>query len=210
MFLSKLLLNPTSRDAWRDLAAPYELHRTLKHAFARGEPEGNRLLFRIEPWHVGMPGVTVLVQTSSAPPDWSFLTSRTDAYCLRVDGPKPVRVAFEPGQPLAFRLVANPTKKQDGRRIALNAPDAYLAWLQRKAAAAGFEVSQADTVDFWINGEATGTSRAYAKHEIPLFGVRFDGLLRVTDPERLRAAVRGGIGPAKAFGFGLLSLAPAR
>jgi len=35
-------------------------------------------------------------------------------------------------------------------------------------------------------------------------------MLDVTDPVRLVEAVRDGIGPAKAFGFGLLSLAPAR
>jgi CRISPR system Cascade subunit CasE len=39
--------------------------------------------------------------------------------------------------------------------------------------------------------------------------VRFDGLLVVTDPERLRHALRAGIGSAKGFGFGLLSLARA-
>lgn len=50
--------------------------------------------------------------------------------------------------------------------------------------------------------------REYRKRELPLFGVRFDGVLRVTDVEVLLDALRGGIGPAKAFGFGLLSLAP--
>ena len=48
----------------------------------------------------------------------------------------------------------------------------------------------------------------YAKKDLPLFGVRFDGVLQVTDVGALVEAVRGGIGPAKAFGFGLLSLAP--
>jgi CRISPR system Cascade subunit CasE len=37
--------------------------------------------------------------------------------------------------------------------------------------------------------------------------VTFDGLLRVTDPEALLAALAGGIGSGKGFGFGLLSLA---
>ena len=40
--------------------------------------------------------------------------------------------------------------------------------------------------------------------------VLFDGLLRVTDTDAfLRTLVRG-IGPGKAFGFGLLSVAPVR
>ncbi|MEM0963873.1 MAG: type I-E CRISPR-associated protein Cas6/Cse3/CasE, partial [Bacteroidota bacterium] len=45
---------------------------------------------------------------------------------------------------------------------------------------------------------------------LPHVGVRFDGELRVIDPDRLAVAVASGIGPAKAFGFGLLSLALAR
>lgn len=43
-----------------------------------------------------------------------------------------------------------------------------------------------------------------------LTAVQFDGVLVVTDPDKLREAVRNGIGPQKAFGFGLLSLAPLR
>jgi len=39
--------------------------------------------------------------------------------------------------------------------------------------------------------------------------VRYEGLLQVTDPHLLVEAVRAGIGSAKGFGFGLLSLAPA-
>ena len=38
--------------------------------------------------------------------------------------------------------------------------------------------------------------------------VRFEGTLIVNDPTVLVSAVRSGIGPGKAFGCGLLSLAP--
>ena len=36
----------------------------------------------------------------------------------------------------------------------------------------------------------------------------FEGVLIVTDPENLRSALTAGIGPAKAYGCGLLTLAP--
>jgi CRISPR system Cascade subunit CasE len=39
--------------------------------------------------------------------------------------------------------------------------------------------------------------------------VLFEGVLRVNDPAKLIEAVRNGIGSAKGYGFGLLSLAPA-
>ena len=38
--------------------------------------------------------------------------------------------------------------------------------------------------------------------------VLFDGRLRVTDSTAFQKALSCGIGPAKAFGFGLLSIAP--
>jgi len=43
---------------------------------------------------------------------------------------------------------------------------------------------------------------------ITLVTVRFDGVLRVADVDKLRHALTGGIGHAKAFGCGLLTLAP--
>jgi CRISPR system Cascade subunit CasE len=45
---------------------------------------------------------------------------------------------------------------------------------------------------------------------IVLLAVRFDGYLRVRDPELFREAVVNGIGHGKALGLGLLSIAPAR
>jgi len=44
--------------------------------------------------------------------------------------------------------------------------------------------------------------------EFTLTTARFDGVLRVTDPDRLRRALTHGIGHGKAFGCGLLTLAP--
>jgi len=50
MFLSKLILNPKSREARRDLANPYDLHRTLARAFAPDEQTApGRFLWRLEP-----------------------------------------------------------------------------------------------------------------------------------------------------------------
>jgi len=48
------------------------------------------------------------------------------------------------------------------------------------------------------------------KRRLVFGGVTFEGLLRVTDAGKLRDALARGIGPAKAYGFGLLSLGPPR
>jgi CRISPR system Cascade subunit CasE len=43
---------------------------------------------------------------------------------------------------------------------------------------------------------------------VTLSTATFEGRLKVTDPDALRAALLGGIGPAKGYGQGLLTLAP--
>lgn len=212
MYLSRLILNPRNAGARRDVARPYELHRTLMRTVEHA-PEGERLLFRIEP-EPGPGGPVVLVQSAEAEPDWAPLLD--NAYLLEVAGPKGFAPALRRGQHLRFRLTANPVKKVNGKRIPLiidNHEDeqvkTYWVWLPRQADRCGFQVLAAQDAPF--HTASTRAKRAtYGKHEIPHFGVRFDGMLDVTDPVRLVEAVRDGIGPAKAFGFGLLSLAPAR
>lgn len=226
MFLSRLLLDPRHAQAQTDLAAPYDLHRTLARAFADdGPPDGHRarhgVLFRID---VATPqGVPVLVQSTTAP-DWARLAP---GYALRTDGPKPLAPSFETGQTLRFRLVANPVRRtrEEGKThpvrlplvharadAAAGLPDGYLDWIERQTVKAGAEMLQVADAPFRVAGRrrrGPDLDGRLAKQQIPHFGVRFDGLLTVRDPEALARAVRDGIGPAKAFGFGLLSLAPA-
>ena len=212
-YLSRLTLNPENADVRRDLASPYELHRTLMRAFPDGARGEGRLLFRVEPEGVGR-GVAVLVQSHPEAPCWGFLRGMKDYACC-VEGPKAMEPALCEGQRLRFRLVANPTKKVRNKRVPLlhdgpnpkNHPT-YHDWLGRKAAQHGFEVLRVEDAPF-RTVLPNRRKDTYDKKELPLFGVRFDGVLRVTDAEALLEAVRGGVGPAKAFGFGLLSLAPA-
>jgi CRISPR system Cascade subunit CasE len=153
----------------------------------------------------------VLVQTSTARPDWSFLReppfSDERPYVLTVQGPKSFSVGFQEGQQLAFRLLGNPTKKSEGSRYALTDEEDHEHWLHRKGRLHGFEVLQASMHDYWINGDQADQDD-YSKGNIPHFAVRYEGYLRVADSDELEETVASGIGPAKAFGFGLLSLAP--
>ncbi|HLT47976.1 MAG TPA: type I-E CRISPR-associated protein Cas6/Cse3/CasE [Rubricoccaceae bacterium] len=227
MYLTQIALDPRHPSVRRDLASAYELHRTLRRAASDAEEE--RLLYRLEPGQPGGPHPTLLVQTL-ARPDWSFLDA---GYALALRGPKPFDLALREGQPLAFRLIANPTRRAVSARDATkktrvplkkdtktpNKPEhrTYFEWLLDQAHRCGFNLPHSDdgvpavqAAPFHIvtrKGVGGDPSRM---HRITLFGVRFDGVLTVTDPDRLVEAVRRGIGPAKAFGFGLLSLAPAR
>lgn len=217
MFLSKLLLNPFCRDARRDVRSPYELHRTLARAFPTVEGTDYRaehgVLFRIEPFAHAQAQPVVLVQ-SLAQPRWEELP---EVYLLCEPETKPLTLVFSEGQTLEFRLMANPTKKEkrpgqrQGRRVALadftesDELTPARMWLSRKGEQHGFSVIYATTEGYWLGSDQT--RKPMTKNTIPIYGVRCDGLLQVTDPLRLLDTVKRGIGPSKAFGFGLLSLA---
>ncbi|MEM1054716.1 MAG: type I-E CRISPR-associated protein Cas6/Cse3/CasE [Bacteroidota bacterium] len=218
LYLSRLTLNPEHGQARRDLAGPYDLHRTLARAFGDA-PEGHHrahhgILFRVEDPSSG--GVPVLVQSTSVP-RWEHLEP---GYLARLDGPKTFEPAFVEGQQLRFRLIANPVRrvnaegKRHPRREALvhprakdGIPTGYLDWLDRQLARYGAEAAEVADVPFRIDRKRKAGKSRLPKDRIPHFGVRFDGTLTVTDPERLAGAVAEGIGAAKAFGFGLLSVA---
>jgi CRISPR system Cascade subunit CasE len=206
LYLTRLVLDPRSRSVRRDLADPYELHRTLLRAFpdaAAGSP--GRVLFRVEPAR-GEPRFVVLVQSDVAP-DWSRLNVPRD-YLLGPLATKLFTPAFAAGQRLGFRLRANPTVKRDGKRRPLLDESQQRAWLDRKAAAAGFRVVRVEVAP---EGALCGYKPAEgATLTLTHHAVRFDGVLTVTDPGQLLHALRDGVGSAKGFGFGLLSLAPLR
>lgn len=199
MYLSRLELTPHTRQAKRDLALPYELHRTLTRAAATSpDQRPDRILFRVEPPPHGDARARILVQTAD-PPDWSKLPCGYE-----VTGPaKTVDLKISQGAKLQFRLRANPVKRdpESHRRMALREEE-YPDWLSRKMRAAG-----ARLVAFRTRHQQRQHVHKPGWPTIIHDTVLFEGVLEVTDPERLAEAVATGIGPAKAFGCGLLSLA---
>lgn len=119
------------------------------------------------------------------------------------------------GELLRFRLRANPTRKvqdgsRNGKRKRINPEfQDHAKWLASKLGdAAGSPISIETFVPGWAYGWRT-------KHEpqpnqrMQWWSVLFEGRFRLGDVTALKGLLEGGIGPAKAFGFGLLSLAPA-
>ncbi|HNT77098.1 MAG TPA: type I-E CRISPR-associated protein Cas6/Cse3/CasE [Anaerolineae bacterium] len=229
MYLSRLTLDPRNRRVQKELANPYELHRTLMSVFPETLPEGERVLFRVDvDDRTGVP--TVLLQ-SHGQPDWAWLGDpRANGYLLRAPESKPFELTFAPGQTLSFRLRANPTIKhsepgqRQGRRDPLYKEMDQLAWLERKAAEGGFRITHVAIAKegntygrqpVEKNSEDAAVTAAVEvaqprKRKLTHFAVRFEGFLQVTDPAKLWETVQAGIGPGKGLGFGLLSLAPAR
>ncbi len=204
MHLTLLRLDPHNAQARRDLADPYDMHRTLVRAFVRDERERPpRFLWRLEPGQVWSQPV-VLVQ-SAQPGDWSFLTA-VPGY-LQEGCEAPATKSFDPAtllkpsETLRFRLSANPTVTRAGKRLGLLGDDAQLAWLQRQGQRRGFDVPMALVTGSDLVHGRRGNAR------VSLRRVLFDGVLQVRDVDAVTQALAGGIGHGKAFGCGLLSLA---
>ena len=203
MYLSRLQLN-TSRIATLWASNPYRVHQRLMMA-CDGDP---RLLFRIEDTPEG--GTQILVQ-SHVEPDWQLAFN--DFAVLRCP---PEHKAFDLhlqlGRLYRFRLLANPTvkkKSDDGRpiRLGLFKEDDQCAWLTRKLEDAG--VKLVSTIAAPRGLQRSDKNPAKDENTATHFAVLFEGVLQAQNPERLKEVVERGIGSAKSYGFGLLSLAPA-
>ncbi len=220
MYLSRLILNPRSRQVRSELTRPYEMHRTLLNAFPQGRVDVERtaedaigLLYRVD--EDARSGALHLLVQSQQAPQWGFLAERE--YLLPVaDNPatREVDLQLQPGQVLAFRLRANPTKRlsagkgNKGKRIGIYKEEAQEVWLQRKGDQHGFRVLhvQLSRSDMLKQVDVIRDKQGDV-HDLKLFSVQFDGVLRVVDAERLVQAIGAGIGSGKAFGCGLLSVA---
>jgi len=222
MFLSRLFLNPRSRAVLRDLADCQALHRTILAAFPaaapsqRGVREQFGVLHRLESDR--RRGRLVLYVQSLVAPSWSSLPADYLVTEPGLDNPgvKPVAQIYQsflPGTVLSFRLRANPSRKIDtksgpdgrrrhGRRVELVSEEAQLAWLARQAAAGGFQV---------LTARLSGLNKEQGRRQggaITVAWVQFDGHLRILEPAAFYQTLARGIGPGKAYGLGLLSLAP--
>lgn len=215
LYLARWRLNPRLRPVQQALADSQALHRlvmaTFPHADGDAARQTFRVLYRLEvDEQTGVP--TLLLQAEVRPdvtPVAPLLAPETVA---EVKDVAPVYAAIAPGSVLRFRLRANPTKRIDtkrthdrlaGKRVNLRTDEERQAWLARKLAEAGCQLAACT-----IREGFTQRGKRYdqdLRHGV----VTFDGLLRVEDADALRASVRAGIGAGKAYGFGLLSLAPA-
>jgi CRISPR system Cascade subunit CasE len=221
LYLSKLTLNPLQSQTVRLLGDTYRLHQWILTAFPHREEGGvGRVLFRSDTER--RTGKVVILVQSNIEPDWSHLSQ---PYPVEIEGPKCWKPNLVNGQQLRFRLRANTMKRSatTGKRIALLTRKEQADWLARKGQEHGFRLVPVPTGEDWLDpfGEEPEArdeiritkldllSGHKGKEQLQHFGVDFEGVLTVTDPVLFAEALAAGIGAAKGFGFGLLSVARA-
>ncbi|WP_280314019.1 type I-E CRISPR-associated protein Cas6/Cse3/CasE [Nocardia wallacei] len=226
MFLSRMPLNPARRGTRKFLTSPHALHAAVLAAFPPDTTPASgqgRVLWRIDQHDTAVhlyvvsptePDFTHLVEQAGWPTTTSWATRKYDQ----------LLDTLTTGQRWHFRLTANPvrstphhappdTPRPRGTLTGLSAAE-QLDWVRRKAATAGFTFAPCGPPDQTEDDLAlTGrTIRRFRRGpaEVTLSVATYEGTLVVTDPALLRAALVSGIGRAKGYGCGLLTLAPPR
>jgi CRISPR system Cascade subunit CasE len=131
----------------------------------------------------------------------------------------PVGATRTPAKPSARQKEHLAGPRPRGVRVPHRTAGHQLAWLTARVESWGFTLL--DTGEAGEGGPALRLSARerltfYKKpaagetagRRVVLSTATFDGAVRVTDPQRAREALLGGVGPAKAYGCGLLTLAP--
>lgn len=231
MYLSRAYLNPRRAGTQRLLASPQRMHAAVLASFPQqpvSEPDGGgRVLWRVDadnphrltllvvsPWR---PDLTHIVEQAGWPsaesPQWESRSYR------------PLLDKLAKGQRFAFRLVANPTRSvrvADGasrtRRVQHVTAEHQVRWLRERAERHGFAIAESSATDPLTDGEPALDLRLFLRErsvfqrrpgtKVTIQRVGYEGSLEVLDPDALRAALMRGVGHGRAYGCGLLTLAP--
>lgn len=206
--LSLLALNVDDPQVRVDMRDVSELHRSVMSAFADIGSGGRAradlgVLFRLTEENEE---ATLLVQ-SQVRPRWDDLPR---GYLRRAADIRPLEALLDSIVPTSvwrFRLVANATVARQGGRHGLTREGDLVAWLLRRGGQIGarLEAEGAPTFQARDLGDIRGRR---GENRITVRQASFEGVLEAIDAAALKRAVLGGIGRARAYGCGLLSLVP--
>lgn len=220
MFLTRMYLNPTRITTKRLLSSPQVAHALVQGSIPPGSEPG-RVLWRLDVdqqrlalyvMSPGRPDLTGVVEQAGWPTEATWETRHYDPFLARL----------APGQLWRFRLTANPTRStarglgERGKVRPHRTVDHQLGWLLERAARLGvcFPANHLGAAQVGVHRR---DARSFARHSgqsaesrtdrVELTVVTYEGVLRVDDPELLRQALIRGVGRAKGYGCGLLTLA---
>lgn len=206
IFLTQVTLDHATA-AKRGLRDTYDWHQAVWKAFPDRDGQARDFLTRL---NENDGGFRLLIVSSVEPtrPEWC----PSDWWQSKL-----IPASYFTKGRYAFQLCANPTKKitkldsagrptKNGKRVPLQTREELVAWIGRKSAQGGFVVEEKMLLTIPRGREYFTKKGARGLH----CAADFRGILTVNDPTKFHETFKRGIGSAKAFGFGLLIVAPIR
>lgn len=226
-YLSRFYLNPQSRGGRKLLGNRQVMHAALMAAFPPDalEQQAHRMIWRQDQdghRHVvyvvsaDRPDLTHVIEQGG----WQGQVAETAEYDRFLNG-------LSRGQQWSFRLTANPVKslaaaQGRGKVVPHVTPAQQIRWLQDRSEGWGFHVLGLGDLE---KGDRTDPAVAVTRRQDHRFGRRdvshrssksrvtvrlaqFDGALQVDDVALLKDALVKGMGRAKAYGAGMMTLRP--
>lgn len=193
MILSKVEFNPSA------LRNPYEWHKILWDHFPGRENNNRDFLFRIEGYNLD--GKTLVLLQSKTFPEAIGKQSSIKESSKLIES---TMVAQD--RVYRFKITANAIKSIKDRenperkiRVPLIKQEEQINWLKRKFDGAGEILNvivNPNPPIYFKKGGANGK----------LVAITFEGFIKVINSDSMFELMRQGIGPAKAFGCGLITL----
>ncbi len=225
MFLTRMFLNPTRVTTRRMLSSPQVTHALVLGGFSPTS-SGGRVLWRLD---VAGPELALYV-VSADRPDFTGVVEQAGwptGQAWETRDYAPFLGRLEAGQRWRFRLTANPVRSVSrgvgtrGRVSPHRTVDHQRSWLLGRAERLGVVFPPATGSD---DGQAaaqvvvqrrarpsfvrrSGAGDEARRDRVDLTTATYEGVLDVVDPERLRNALTKGVGRAKGYGCGLMTLA---
>lgn len=228
MRFSRIRLNPTRRQTQKLVGSAQAMHAMVMGSLPAYPSDGTgRVLWRLD--RLEQHDLQLFVVSPSAADFSGLLESAgwpTIPTWEQTDY-RPFLSRLATGQRWRFRLTANPVrsvKRSESGTSARGSVSPHLTvaqqqqWLLDRASGWGFEipgnaigalalgVRERHTTSFHRH---TGLPKHAAGNGVAITRATFEGELDIVDPDALRHSLTHGMGRAKAYGCGLMTLAPA-
>ncbi|RRD03642.1 type I-E CRISPR-associated protein Cas6/Cse3/CasE [Arachnia propionica] len=209
MFLTRTFLNARRAGARKLILSPQAMHAAVLSGFPPG-PEEQRPLWRLDSDDPLRPALYIV---SERCPDLTHIeeqagwptqpTTQSAGYSGLLD-------SLGQDQQWGFRLTANPTHRvRSGEKFKIYAHVTVAQqtdWLLSRAGELGIDFGNPESPDFLVTEHQSKRFRR-GGGTVTIGTATFNGVLTITDPDKLRLALTQGIGRAKAYGCGLMTLA---
>lgn len=232
-YLSRIWLNPLRAGAQRLLSNPHAVHAAVLGSLS-AQPASERTLWR---WESGSPHRASLLVLTHERPSWDHVVEQagwpgSDEPQAMVRDYMPLLQRVVQGREFAFRLRANTVSstrapqratapqrerlagpRPRGIRVPERTTAHQLAWFNQRLPSWGLHVLDTNglagvrLVDReQVRFRKTGGDGE--RRHVVLQTATAEGAVRVANPEAVLRALQAGCGSARAYGCGLLTLAP--